>query len=114
MLDRWLKSSKGQPDQIIDAVQTMRELCAIRSIGDFAPRLLVSCLRTNRFEPFDDEERNLIDSHRDLNRTRKFIDEYDSWLRAKGYAGMADRLLLSWENYDAPPGALAVRKSSAA
>ena len=113
-LDRWVRNSKGAPEPIVDAVRMMRELCGIRSIADLAPTLLVSCLRANRFDPFDEEEGDLFDRHRDLERTQEFIVEYSSWLRAKGYAGMADRLLLSWENYSAPPGALALRKSSAA
>jgi SEC-C motif-containing protein len=112
-LDQWLKSSEGQPERIVDAVRMMRELCAIRSIEDLAPRLLMSCIRANRFDPFDEEERNLIDGHRDVTRNREFIVEYSSWLRTKGYAGMADRLLLSWENCDTLPGEAPLREASA-
>jgi hypothetical protein len=103
MLDHWLEDHKGQPDRIIDAVQAMRELCAIRSIEDFVPVLLILSLRTKQMIPFDEEERNFIDGHRERDRNQEFIAKYSSWLRTKGYPGMADRLLLSWENSATPP-----------
>jgi hypothetical protein len=41
--------------------------------------------------------RNLIDSRRDLDRTRQGIGTYSSWLMARGFAGMVARLSLSWK-----------------
>jgi SEC-C motif len=114
MLDRWLKNSNGQPNWIVDAVKMMRELCGIRSIAEFVPTLLIHCLRTHQMIPLDEEEGRLIESYRDLSRVHDSILEYSSWLRTKGHAGMADRLLLSWENVDLPSEAQALRKSNAA
>src|SRR5262249_43940395 len=92
MLDHWLEDYKEQPDRIKDAVKTMRELCAIRSIDDFVPMLLILSLRTKQMIPFDEEERNFIDGHCGLDGNQKFIAKYSSWLRTKGYPAMADRL----------------------
>jgi len=113
MLDHWLKDCEGEPDPIIGAVEMMRELCAIRSIEGFVPMLLSLSLQTKQMIPLDEEERSLIDGHRDLDRHREFILEYSSWLRTKGHSGMADRLLLSWENCDMSPAKPQLRKSSA-
>ena len=113
MLDHWLEDHKGQPDRIIDAVQAMRELCAIRSIEDFVPMLLILSLRTKQMIPFDEEERNFIDGHRGPDRNQEFIAKYSSWLRTKGYPGMADRLLLSWENSGTPPAELQPKSNAA-
>jgi hypothetical protein len=111
MLDHWLKDHNGQPDRIIEAVRAMRELCAIRSIEDFVPVLLILGLRTKQMIPFDDEERNFIDGYRD--RDQDFIAKYSSWLRTKGYPGMADRLLLSWKHSHTPPAELQPKSSAA-
>jgi SEC-C motif len=84
MLDRWLKNRKGVLDQILDAVKMMRELCAIQSIEDLAPNLLVLCLQKRLVIPFDEEEQNFIDSYLSANEKREFVEKYSSWLRTKG------------------------------
>lgn len=101
MLDRWLTNCKERSDQIVDAVRMMRELCGIRSIKDLAPRLLGFCLRNGVASPFDEEERNFMGDEHGANDKWEFIAKYSSWLRTKGYPGMAERLLLSWETCDA-------------
>src|SRR5262249_22713154 len=114
MLDRWLRNSKKHSDQIVDAVTMMRELCRIRSIKEFAPSFLGHCLRNSLAFPFDEEEQRFIDGPRGANEESEFIARYSFWLRAKGYPGMADRLLLCWEDCDASPEEPPLRKSSVA
>jgi hypothetical protein len=112
MLDQWLKNRQRGSDRIVDAVKMMRELCAIRSIEDLAPSLLVHCLQNRLVIPFDEEERNFTDGNPGANEKRQFIVRYSSWLRTKGYAGMADRLHLSWEIDGTSAEELPLRKSS--
>jgi hypothetical protein len=99
MLDQWLKNRNGGSDQLVDAVKMMRELCAIRSIEDLAPSLLVVCLQNRLAIPFEEEERNFIYGDLGANEKWEYIVRYSSWLRTKGYHGMANRLLKSWENH---------------
>ncbi len=113
MLDRWLGDSSGQPGRIVDAVKLMRELCAIKSIKDWLPRLLVHDIRTKRRVPFDEEEQHFVEAG-DFGTLSEFIAEYSSWLKTKGYAGMADRLLLSWKDCDASSREMLLRNASAA
>jgi SEC-C motif len=112
MLDRWLKNRQRGSDRIVDAVRMMRELCAIRSIEDLAPSLLIFCLQNRLLIPFEEEERNFIDDNPGANEKQQFILRYSSWLRTKGYAGMAIRLLLSWEIDGMSAEELPLRKSS--
>jgi len=112
MMDQWLRNSKKRSDQIVDAVTMMRELCGIRSIKELAPRFLGHCLRNSLALPFDEEEQQFIDGPRGANEESEFIAKYSSWLRAKGYPGMADRLLVCWEDYDASPAELPLQKSA--
>jgi hypothetical protein len=111
MLDRWLRDSKGGLHQIVDAVRMMRELCAIRSIEDLAPSLLVHCLRKGLVTPLDEEEKNFIRARPGADEKSEFITRYGSWLRTKGYAGMASRLLASWGIDDSSAEELPLRKS---
>jgi hypothetical protein len=113
MLDRWLRTQKGGSDKVVDAVRMMKELCAIRSIADLAPNLLVSCFQNGLVVPFNDEERNFIDSDHRTGEQQEFIVKYSSWLRMRGYPGMADRLLLSWEIDGSSAEELPPRKASA-
>jgi hypothetical protein len=97
MLDRWLNENGERKDRIAEAVRMMRQLCATRSIGDLAPRLLVRCLHEKQWEPFDAEEEAFITRPDPSTDMQAFVAEYGAWLRTKGYAAMADRLVEAWE-----------------
>jgi hypothetical protein len=98
MLDRWLKgSNEKRPDKIVEAVRTMRHLCAVRLIGDLVPVLLVSCLRERLQAPFDADELKFVEGAADATDKLGFMTEYSAWLRTKGFPGMADRLGRCWK-----------------
>jgi hypothetical protein len=107
MLDRWLKDNDRQPpDRIVEAVRTMRNLCAIRLIEDLVPVLFVSCLRGRQQAPFDADELKFIEGASHAADKPEFMTEYSAWLRMKGYPGMAERLLRCWNIDVAPQGNL--------
>jgi SEC-C motif-containing protein len=99
MLDGWLTENNGRSDRVVEAVQWMLQLCMTRSIEDLAPTLLLRCIERERWVAFDEEEQDFIDSPpgRDMPA---LVAEYGAWLKAKGYLGMAERLVLSWEGAD--------------
>jgi hypothetical protein len=114
MLDRWLKDCKERSGHVAKAVELMAGFCAIQSIGDFAPSLLVRSGRQGLFIPFDEEERRFIDGCRESYDDPEFLADYAAWLISKGYPGMANRLLASRED-DArceSPGLFRPRKAS--
>ena len=73
MLDRWLKDCKERSSHVAKAVGVMAGFCAIRSIGDFVPSLLVHSGRRRLFVPFDDEEQPFIDGFRNPAMARNFL-----------------------------------------
>jgi SEC-C motif len=99
MLDGWLDGNKEQPKRIVETVTTMRNLCKIQAIGDFMPKLLVRCLREQRWVPFDEEEAGFITRPDPSIEMQAFVAEYGSWLRTKGYFAMADQLVQSWKGW---------------
>jgi hypothetical protein len=98
MLDRWLKDCKERSGHVAKAVGVMAGFCAIQSIEDFVPSLLVHSGRRRLFVPFDDEEQPFIDGFPDSCDGPEFLANYGAWLTSKGYPGMANRLLASRES----------------
>jgi hypothetical protein len=114
MLDRWLKDCKKRFGHVEKAVEFMAGLCAIRSIGDFVPSLLVRCGRQGLFIPFEEEEQPFIDRCRKRCDDPEFLAEYGVWLTSKGSPGTANRLLISCENHASrkSPDLFRLQKSS--
>jgi hypothetical protein len=114
MLDRWLKDCKERSGHVAKAVGMMAGFCAIQSIEDFVPSLLVHSGRRRLFVPFDEEEQPFIDGFPESCDDPAFLANYAAWLTSKGYPGMANRLLASREG-DArceSPGLFQPRKAS--
>ena len=99
MLDRWLKDCGNRGGDAAKAVEIMLGFCAIRSIEEFVPNLMVNSGRQRLFIPFEVEEQPFIDrcleSHYDL----ELLAKYGAWLTSKGFPGMANRLLASRQDY---------------
>ena len=113
MLDRWLKQCEKRYSRVAKAVEMMTGLCTIRSIDDLVPSLFFNGFRKQLFVAFDDEERRFIDAGAARYDHPEFLAEYGAWLTAKGYPGMATRLLAVWRGQasNAPPDLLPARKA---
>jgi SEC-C motif-containing protein len=100
MLDGWLRENKEQSVRIVEAVKMMRHLCMIRSIEDVAPSLFARCLENARWMAFDGEEQKFIANSLTTDDLPALAAEYGAWLKTKGYPGMAERLVRSWDGVD--------------
>jgi hypothetical protein len=114
MLEGWLKTSEEQPYRIVEAVKTMRHLCMGRMIEEFAPKLFIRCFNGDWWGVFDEEEQKFVDGLGDDKGIPALVVEYDAWLRAKGYHGLAERLVRSWEGVDVSRARPPVRESEVA
>jgi len=99
MLERWLANCENRSGHVAKAVETLIGMCVIRSLGEFAPSLLIRGCRRGLFVPFDAAEQHFIDRSSESFEDPEFIAEYGAWLTSKGYPGLADRLLASCENH---------------
>jgi hypothetical protein len=98
MLNRWLKVQKNRTDHVAKAVEMMLGFCAIRSIGEFAPKLMFDCFRQGSYNPLDEEELLFIDRFTE-SCDQELLADYSAWLTSKGFTGMANRLLVSRHEY---------------
>jgi hypothetical protein len=114
MLDHWLTRREERYGHVAKAVEMMAGLCALRSIDDLVPSLFIRGGRSGLFVPFDAQERRFIDGSAERHDDPELLAEYGAWLTAKGYPGMATRLLESWkgEASSEPPELLPARKAS--
>jgi SEC-C motif len=99
MLDRWLKDCKERSGKVAKAVEVMAVFCAIQSIEEFVPSLLVRSGQQGLFIPFDEEEQPFIDGCGSSYDDPQFLANYGAWLASKGYLGMAKRLVASRESH---------------
>ncbi len=111
MLDRWLNDGERRTSPLARSVKFMAGLCAIRSMEDYVPSLLVRGGRRGLIVPIDEEEQRFIDCAKSCDDPES-VAEYAAWLTSKGYAGMANRLLASRDNQSSEPGLYRPRKSS--
>ena len=114
MLEGWLEESEEQPQRIVEAVKTMRQLCMGRMIEEFAPKLFIRCLKGDWWGAVDEEEHKFVDDLGDAKGIPALAAEYGAWLRSKGYPGMAERLVRSWEGVDVSRARPPVRESKVA
>jgi hypothetical protein len=109
-----LKNCEKRSGDVAKAVDMMAGLCAIRSIEDLEPNLLVRCGRQGLLVRFDQEERPFIGGCPASGDDPEFLAEYGAWLTSKGYPAMANRLLESRESHASSklPDRYRSRKSS--
>jgi hypothetical protein len=83
MLDRWLKDRQNRSNSVAKPVATMAGLCAIRSMEDFVPSLMVRGGREGLFMSFDEEEHPFIDRCPIHCNDSEFFSEYGHGYRQK-------------------------------
>lgn len=99
MLNRWLKDCENRGGDAAKAVEVMLGFCAIRSIEEFVPNLIVNSGRQGLFIPFEVEEQLFIDRCLESHDDPELLAKYGAWLTSKGFPGMANRLLASRQDY---------------
>jgi len=114
MLERWLKDCENRSGDVAKAAELMLGFCAIRSIEEFVPNLMVNSARQGLFIPFEEEEQLFIDRCLESCDDPGLLAKYGAWLTSKGFPGMANRLLTSRQDYASKmlPELLQLKKSS--
>jgi hypothetical protein len=77
----------------------MLGFCAIRSIEEFVPNLMVNSARQGSFIPFVEEEQLFIDQCLESCDDPGLLAKYGAWLTSQGFPGLANRLLASRQDY---------------
>jgi SEC-C motif len=99
MLERWLKDCKNRSADVAKAVELMLGFCAIRSIEESVPNLMVNSARQGLFIPFVEEEQLFIDQCLESCDDPDLLAKYGAWLTSQGFPGLANRLLASYQDY---------------
>jgi len=95
MLERWLKDCENHSADVARAAELMLGFCAIRSIEEFVPNLMVNSARQGFFIPFVEEEQLFIDRCLESCDDPGLLAKYGAWLTSKGFPELANRLLTS-------------------
>ena len=99
MLERWLKDCENRSADVAKAVELMLGFCAIRSIEEFVPNLMVNSARQGLFIPFVEEEQLFIDQCLESCDDPGLLAKYGAWLTSQGFPGLANRLRASRQDY---------------
>ena len=115
MLERWLKDCENRSADVAKAVELMLGFCAIRSIEEFVPNLMVNSARQGLFIPFVEEEQLFIDQCLEICDDPGLLAKYGAWLTSQGFPGLANRLRASRQDYASTksPALARVQKFSA-